>query len=396
MKWAQYYTAHPYAELLVRRMEPLVQQAGGKLMGVELGAGRGALLASALRQWRQANFNGIDICAESIARVKAKFPEVMLQQMDLLDSSIWSQHSLTHMLESQDIAFCNPPFQAYSNNADFRSLCSQANMRECARLPRSNAALVFLLHNIRLLKTGGVIGIILPDGLLTGREYEAFRADLLTLHRLEAIIQLPDHAFAGIEARTHILLVRKGLPALDRVPLYQSSSSGELSTALYVSANKLLQRMDHSYWLHNSAQSKPCLSLADIGVEIHRGSRSKKLLRAQGLSYVHSSDMPGQPIPVKCRFEENNTNHIRARSNDILVVRVGKRCIGRVALVTSGDVPISDCLFRVRVPSSWLERVWAALSSNQAQDWFTAQAHGTCAQSINKTDLLSFPIGCSP
>ena len=393
MKWAQHHTAQLYAELMVRQMAPLVQLDSDSLWGIELGAGHGALLAPAARRWSWASLLAIDICSDSLAQVKRLLPKVSLRRMDLLDPRAWGRDGLlADLLGSRDIALCNPPFQSLANCAAFRALCARADMPECAKLPRVNAALVFLLHNICLLKHGGVMGIILPDGLLTGKSYAPFRHDLLHQHRLEALIQLPDNAFAGIEARTHILLLRKALPKADKVSLWQSAVDGELSQSLLIDSGRLTQRMDYSYWRYGGEHLKSSLSLADIGADIRRGTRSKRILQDLGLDFVHSSDLPNQASSVRYSMEPSSFSYLRAGKGDILITRVGKRCLGRVALVEAGDIPISDCVLRVRVPSRWVKPVWRALTSDQAQDWFAAHAHGTCAQVISKADLLNFPI----
>ena len=60
---------------------------------------------------------------------------------------------------------------------------------------------IFLLHNLRLLKKGGTLGIILPDGLITGKKFQILRQSLLSNHRIEAVIQLPDNSFQELRSR---------------------------------------------------------------------------------------------------------------------------------------------------------------------------------------------------
>ena len=81
-----------------------------------------------------------------------------------------------------------------------------------------------------------------------------------------------------------------------------------------------------------------------------------------------------------------------AREGDILLARVGKRCIGKVAIIESGRINISDCVYRIRPPEGMAEYLLDSFLSDKGQRWFEAHAHGVCAKVISKRDLLQFPV----
>lgn len=78
-----------------------------------------------------------------------------------------------------------------------------------------------------------------------------------------------------------------------------------------------------------------------------------------------------------------------AGPGDILISRVGKRCIGKVVMVKRGYIPFSDCIYRLEVPE-YIDKSFNSLITKRGQSWLQAYAHGVCAKVISKADLLKF------
>ena len=392
MNLAQHFTPHPHASLLVQKMCPFT--GGNKNMsGVDLGAGRGALLYSATQTWKEASFFGVDVSRSLLKTIKQHFPSVQFRCLDLLSTRSLKSRILTDLAESRDIAVCNPPFLNYRNDKFFRDLCRTVNLQDCCKMSVVTSDVIFLLHNLRLLKKGGTLGIILPDGLITGKKFQILRQSLLYNHRIEAVIQLPDNSFPGIEVRTHILILRKDMTPAVSVKVMQAGT-GSINGELEVEASALEQRMDYSYWHWKSITTNArTLTLAEIGADIHRGTRPRTFFENSGIDCVHTTGLPTAAKRINLR-RSTSLGFRMAETQDILTARVGKRCIGRVMLVNKGNLPITDCIYRVRVPKRWINEVWRSLISDRARDWFSAHSHGVCAQVISKSDLLNFPIDC--
>ena len=87
--------------------------------------------------------------------------------------------------------------------------------------------------------------------------------------------------------------------------------------------------------------------------------------------------------------------YLSTQSNDILLARVGRGCIGKVSLVNSGSQLVSDCVYRVRVPKEYYKIVWASLCSADGQLWLKSRSKGVCARTLSKEDLLCFPVTIS-
>lgn len=390
MNLAQHFTPNPHASLLVRQMCRFTDD-NKDINGVDLGSGRGALLYSATRTWKEASFFGVDVSRPLLEAITQYFPAVQFYHLDLLNRSSLKSRVLTDLTESRDVAVCNPPFLSYRNDTFFRELCRAANMKDCCKMSVATSDIIFLLHNLRLLKKGGTLGIIVPDGFITGKKFQILRQSLLSNHRIEAVIQLPDNSFHGIEVRTHILILRKGMASAENVKIMQAGANS-INGELAVNASALEQRMDYSYWHWKLiAKNTGILTLAEIGADIHRGTRPRAFFENSKINCFHTTELP--VVARKINLLRSKSLGFRmAESHDILTARVGKRCIGRVTRVNKGSFPITDCIYRIRVPKHWVNQVWRSLVSDNARDWFSAHSHGVCAQVISKSDLLNFPV----
>jgi len=72
--------------------------------------------------------------------------------------------------------------------------------------------------------------------------------------------------------------------------------------------------------------------------------------------------------------------------------RVGKRVVGKVAIVKAGRVVNSDCVYRITVPKPYRNVLLKSLLSDEGKAWLHAFAHGVCSQVISKSDLENFPL----
>ncbi|MGX7835646.1 hypothetical protein ACWKSR_10900, partial [Campylobacter fetus subsp. venerealis] len=66
--------------------------------------------------------------------------------------------------------------------------------------------------------------------------------------------------------------------------------------------------------------------------------------------FFHTTNFKNYPKGV---FEFNMTSEFNyltvASKGDILLARVGSRCIGKFLVVLSGEIILSDCVYRIRV-----------------------------------------------
>ena len=383
----QYFTAQPVSDMMVS----LFQQDTPNRV-IDLGVGHGSLLYAAYNRYNKADFYAADIDKKVISKISERLPFVNALHIDGLSKGLSKQMKLK--IGSVDIAVCNPPYYRLDKTTELKDLFNKVGLKNSTKLIKFTSDIVFLAQNLQMLKKGGELGIILPDSAFTGHEFAGLREDLLTNHNIRGIVQLPDKIFKKTEARTHILLMEKCGQIQKRIPIYQSDFSGNIGEAVNISADDLLYRMDHSYyaWKKLNKYSDDIMTLGDLNVEIKRGHKTKKYLQGKNIPFFHTTSFPAN---IKTKIDLKNSPvfvDVSTEPEDILIARVGKRCIGKVAMVNSGNQVISDCVYRVRAPKKHRGRIFRELISDKGQQWLRIIAHGVCAQVISKRDLLHFPL----
>jgi tRNA1(Val) A37 N6-methylase TrmN6 len=383
----RYYTNETVSALLVANLK---KNSPDNVL--ELGVGTGSLIKAAYNRWQDANYFATDIDTASILEISNSLSFVKLFKLDGL--LIRLPEEMCIRAGTIDVAVCNPPYYNIKKNHSYEKILEESNLIRSKTLSRLTSDIIFLAQNLIMLKDGGELGIILPDNLLTGHEYIEFRFDLINQHNVLGVIQLPDKIFKRTEARTHILLLEKGNKTKPMIPLHLSDLSGEIKETIMVSKDELINRMDYLYylWKKDTGTIEPSLTLREMNVDIKRGRRSKHFLRKLGVGFFHTSSFPKELSDGIDLISSELRDDIVAESGDILIARVGKRCIGRVTIVKSGKQIISDCVFRIRAPDVFQISIWKELISKRGQDCLRAIAHGVCAQVISKKDLLDFRI----
>lgn len=358
-------------------------------MILELGVGKGSLLKSAIIRWKSARFFTTDIDSEVINQIA--LPRVKNFNINCLHVNLADKIDLK--IGSFDIAFCNPPYKKINNSKSIKTLLKAANLHETSKLKKISSDIVFLAHNLIFLKNGGELGIILPDSLISCQEFSPLRYDLLENHKIINIIQLPDKVFKNTEARTHILLIEKCGIQAQYLEINKSNQQGILTKPLKIKVKDAFNRMDYDYhsWAQKTCMHHTSYTLNDIGANIQRGSFTANNLKKSGVKYFHTDSFQSKKIKI------NAKNHrlikgIYAKKGDLLIARVGNRCIGKVAKVNTGRILITDCILKISLPYKYRNKVIKSMLSKIGQDWFRANAHGVCARVISVKDLLNYRI----
>ncbi|MGW7159823.1 N-6 DNA methylase [Paenibacillus taichungensis] len=387
---ARYYTQEKISRLLINKLDI---KRPKKIL--ELAIGDGSLSLAAFERWNEARYYGVDIDDTSIINIKKNLPFVDVINFNGLEDNI--NVKLNIKSSSIDIAICNPPYLKHTMSEEDKALFKKVKLESCFNNKQITTDIVFLARNLMFLRDGRELGIILPDSVMTNHYYNDLRKDLLFNHNIKCIIQLPDNIFNKTEARTHILIIQKNIKTNTKVELSKANNDGDIIQSLYVNKEDLVHRMDfdfHFWALGLESENKNNIRLGEITDSICRGNRTKKYLDQLELDYFHTTSFTSNNsfvdyVTKKEDFPENIT---LAEPGDILVSRVGKRCIGNIAMVKSGYIPITDCIYRVRPCDSYGRFIFNSFTSDKGQAWFQAYAHGVCARVISKTDLINFLV----
>lgn len=378
MNLGQYYTP---ASTGIRLIEGL--EATDPLKVCDIGAGLGDLLGAVRQRWLGAELLAADIDPQNVAHARTRFPSADCREADAL------RHDLPRLLGveegSMDVAVGNPPYGAMQIDPGHLSIMRDAGLADAVSPKRLTRDIIFLAQNLRLLKPGGEMAVILPEGLAVNHVYADLRAALLERHGLWRALELPAHLFKGTEAKTIALFLRKGTTS-HSVALESVDGMG-----VQVNAGKARNRLDAGFHLQGMT---PGLRLKDLNPDIKRGALSHAQSRQLGTPLFHTTDFKYFPHgrarlgTTSCTVDRWLVAH-----GDILIPRVGSRCLAHAAMVMEGKAVFTDCVYRIRVAPEWRERLFNALRSEQGMKFRLAVSHGTCAASLSKNDLLDLPLG---
>lgn len=368
---------------------------------VDLGAGEGSLSAAVARRWPAAHITTVDVdqaCAVDLhaTLASAGVTDHVHRIADVLDPCLVDVMGDPKF----DLAVCNPPFFRPTWRREFADILQAARFAEaCPTISEATAEILFFAQNLRLVRDGGTIAFIVPDGLATSWRTVAFRQALLDQHTVRSVIQLPRYSFHDTESYCFVLIVTKGRAKASPVKLLRLDAQSRVSDPIWIDHKAAVTRLDWTY--HSVAQSYPAgtATLRELGAEIRRGSLSTVERRAAQYTVFHTCDFPAAGDQVTLQSKGGNFGDQRivlAERGDILMARVDRKLHKKITFVTSGRAAITDCVYRIRLPAQFRKRAFMALSSDQGQALIQAASKGVGARLLGKSELLDLQLMLPP
>jgi len=113
-----------------------------------------------------------------------------------------------------DRVMANPPFSAKEWGHEVWKNGDPFGRDVYGCPPKNFGDLAFVQHMIASLKSGGIVGVVVPDGMLfRGGVERAMREKLVNADLVEAVIGLAPNIFYGADAPTSVLIINPSKPA---------------------------------------------------------------------------------------------------------------------------------------------------------------------------------------
>jgi len=146
---------------------------------------------------------GFELMHEAYSVAKLLYPSAKLTK----------GNTLTHLQDLEgrfDYVIGNPPFCDVPKYEDYSGYT-------IAQQGRNRAEWFFLELGLRALKPGGIMAVILPEGVLSNKKEEILRKWIMEMAWVRASISLPPETFklAGTTVKTSILVLQKMVPGVD-------------------------------------------------------------------------------------------------------------------------------------------------------------------------------------
>jgi len=389
-KLGRYYTAQEVAGLLIQTMS--IEQP---TTVIELGVGDGALLREATQMWASAKFFTVDIDESAEERLPLNIANNLIQHHvgDALEHAL--DQKIGVGFGTVDSAVCNPPYVRPRWRKHFSEILEEAGLQSI--LPKFGcvpAEVLFIAQNLRFLKVGGKLGLILPDGIIAGEKFSTLRKTLTATHRIERVVELPRRIFNNTDAKAHIMVLSKNLSPCESIQVQRLESDGRLSNAIELPSEKASSRLDYSYLaMQRTKVAKKVLAIRDVVQVLKRGSFSSVERKSSGLNILHTTDFTAGRLSVPRKFITRkalleSANFVSAQPGDILIARVGRNLSKKIWRVTVGHVIITDCVLLLRVNPIYADRVFDYLVSDMGRNDLVSIAHGVGASFITSEGLL--------
>ncbi|GIV09516.1 MAG: hypothetical protein KatS3mg019_1607 [Fimbriimonadales bacterium] len=258
----EFFTPQPIVELAVEMIAPKPWETV-----VDPACGSGGFLIQTVRYMRE-NFRDVNIpeyISEKLRGIEFNPDIATAAQVRLaLEGAQGIQILCANALEvglinegRYDIVLANPPFGSRGKISDPQILQRYALGYRWQRnthgwrptqslLSGQTPEILFIELCVRLLRPGGRLAIVLPDGVLQNATTEHVRAWLRTSAELAAVVSLPQHAFVpyGTGIKTSLLILVKHPVSIKYVfmaipqkigydvkgqPLYQCDERGQIT-----------------------------------------------------------------------------------------------------------------------------------------------------------------------
>lgn len=393
--YGRYYTKAGAAKLLVATM-------GEAPTGVviELGAGNGALVGEASQRWKAAQFITVDIDKNAAS---SRLPGVARAAFshhvaDALDPKLPQKIGLP--AGTAQSALCNPPYIKPVWQKHFGDILEEAGLSGVfPQIGSVPADILFIAQNLRFLRPGGKLGLILPDGIIAGEKCSSLRQALVSSHHMEKVIELPRWMFRGTEAKAYVVVLTKHGSQSDNIALQRLNSDGTLTHSVALPAEHAADRLDYSFHVSQSKRRSQTLGVAlrDIAEPIVRGSFSSSQRLECEFPVFHTTDFNANLDAVPRRFQLSKSraalvDAVFAQAGDILVARVGRNLEEKVVMVSRGLVALSDCVLRIRVSPQYQRQTFEFLKSEAGRVALRAASHGVGAKFITFEALLGIAV----
>jgi type I restriction enzyme M protein len=414
---AQYFTPEPVA----RFMSHLLRVSEGRV--IDPACGDGVFLRVLADERPGARIHGCDLDLQRLETVRRS---LHWKRMTLYHAN--ALRALQALWGTFDGVIGNPPFSAQSE------LVTDPHVLRCFDLGRGRRSqareVLFLELFIRLIRVGGRFSIILPEGAAAARPLRDARSWALANASIDSIVSLPRRIFPGTAAKciiitgTRIPLSLSPKPQVTKFGICEDIAEemwrllpGLVSERRYtdrvVRANlhELRDWRPESVVAANLCPPLPGLRAARLGelaehistgfalygekrgVSKERPQLGVRLIAAKNFRPTGGLDFSREQRYIR-RDRPDFAPRALLRDGDLLFVRVGVGCCGRVAVAhPDGPWQADDWMHIVRLrPGIDPHYVAGWLMSEPGSKMVSAVRHGVGTVSISRSALSGLPV----
>jgi hypothetical protein len=356
---------------------------------IDLGAGDGVLANALLNKYKYATATLVEVDADYVRRLKSiASSRVSVIHADALGNQ-WVIPSIPNLIVS------NPPYNMFQTPPELKAAIGHSGLAIPFSRDWVRGDVAFMARAWGIASLGAKLGLIIASPIIRNANYRPMRAHLIRELRGLCITRLNEFTFQKVEVSAFLLTGERAVRRNRNVLLRKVSVDGFVLDEIEVSHDKAIMSLDIEYHLALRRMGLDGKSVSEtlesIGTVITRGSKSQREFEKLGLAAFHTSDFPKVAGDVVLSGQTYDDFHV-AKPGDILIPRVGSRCLVRQARVRDSHGLFTDCIYRLTVSRRAWARVWETLNSSFGAEWRIANASGSCAKHLPLHTLLSMPL----
>jgi type I restriction enzyme M protein len=329
-----------------------------------------------------------------------------------------------------DVIFANPPFAGYEKDP---AVLSQFELGRNGhgQVASVTREVLFLERILRLLREGGVAGIVIPQGIFSNRNLQRVRDYLRAHAQILAVLELPDWAFipSGTSVRGSLLFLRKASPPPDDYLVFMKrlehigftstsrpSEENEFPATLeeyrrgdpryLVPIGELSGRLDARFYVPDNRavlrlfQENPrhrLVALQDLG-SFYTDKRNPRQTPEAFIDLIETSSVDPETLtitPKRIRGADSNYTSLKVvRTGDVLISRrrAYRGAIVEIPPELDGALAIPEfSVFRLR-PEFDRAYILEVLRSQPFLDLMTIYSTGEMSGRIAEKDLRHLKI----
>ncbi|SEF40135.1 type I restriction enzyme M protein [Caloramator fervidus] len=383
--YGQYFTPLEVSRFIVKRCLDYLKKDAKDIKALDPACGDGSFLKAMLLEGIEY-FEGYDIDENIFEKLS----------FDIL-SKVKIKDGL--MLEGEyDLVVGNPPFSAKFNRISKKDILDSFKL---GKGRKSQAIEVLFLEKfINLTKNNGVIGIILPLGIVGASMLQYVRNYLVENIELKEIIYLNSGIFKN--GATTVIIIGVKNKADNKACKFGILEGLEPISIRYVEKNIDVKNLNPVYYFENDEEDG--VKLEDLILEIFSGrgfykeERKKKITHEKtDKIYITAKNVGWGTFQDKdvLYFKGDIDEKYILKENDIIMCRVGQGTIGR-CLVINKDLEgsiVDDWFHIIRLKDKKYSRAFCGyfLTENFKRK-IKKYCIGTGTPNISKTKLLNIKI----
>lgn len=364
----QVFTPKNVADLLADEVSQIQTNFNSML---DVGSGIGVLTKSCLDRNLSKSYDLVE-------KDKDLF-EVLEGDKDLVLTRKYNIDIFEFDFKNYDLVISNPPFVQINYNTK-----------------KEYGDIAFFEYTWGKINDGVVFSFIVTNNFISNSRYERIREKILSETSYLSVIELDIFIYDKTEVQSFIITGKKNKKNSNFVVLKKSNIYGDIVDSMKISKNFALNRMDISYYrainkiMSNIKKDIPLLG--DLNPNITRGSKSNNFFKKNEIKAFHTTHFSTNKKNIIFNEKENSLPYKQIGKGDIIIPRVGSRCLNYCAYVENGISYFTDCIYRIQVEDDFHKSLLSSLRSPEGILWRQISATGSCAKHITLKTLKNMPI----